>query len=104
MGFPCNQFGAQEPEDEAEILRFVTETYGVTFPMFAKIDVKGDTAAPLYRFLCSEMPHDDGSTDVKWNFEKFLVDRKGTVYRRYVTSVTPEQIAVDVAALRGSNG
>lgn len=98
MGFPCNQFGAQEPKSEAEILTFVTEKYDVTFPMFAKIDVNGDNAAPLYEFLRTQRPNADGTGDLKWNFEKFLVDRDGVVQKRYGTKVTPEQIAGDLAA------
>ena len=101
MGFPCNQFGAQEPKDEAEILEFVTSKYDVTFPMFSKIDVNGDKAAPLYDFLRGAQAHADGSSDVKWNFEKFLVDREGVVQKRYGTKVTPEQIADDLAPYLG---
>ena len=95
LGFPCNQFGAQEPKGEAEILEFVTSNYDVTFPMFSKIDVNGETAAPLYRFLRESEA--GGSTDIKWNFEKFLVDGDGVVQKRYGTQVTPEQIAEDLA-------
>lgn len=101
MGFPCNQFGAQEPKDEAEILEFVTSKYDVTFPMFSKIEVNGDKAAPLYELLRSSQPQPDGSSDVKWNFEKFLVDREGVVQKRYGTKVTPEEIAGDIERYLG---
>ena len=98
MGFPCNQFGAQEPKGEDEILEFVTSNYDVTFPMFAKIEVNGDNAAPLFQYLKQEAPDDGGPSDVKWNFEKFLVDGQGKVLKRYRTPVTPEEIARDLAS------
>ncbi len=97
MGFPCNQFGAQEPKSNAEILEFVTSKYDVSFPMFAKIEVNGEGAAPLYTFLQEAQPNADGSKPLKWNFEKFLVDREGVVQKRYGTKVTPEEIAADIA-------
>jgi glutathione peroxidase len=97
LGFPCNQFGKQEPGTNAEILEFVTSKFGVAFPMFAKIDVKGPSAAPLYQWLVSQQPDVDGNADIKWNFTKFLVDRQGNVVKRYAPKVTPEEIAPDVA-------
>lgn len=94
MGFPCNQFGAQEPCTDAEILEFVQTKYDIAFPMFSKIDVNGDGACELYQWLKAQT---DGA-DLKWNFEKFLVDRKGKV-QRFGTVVTPEQLAPHVAEL-----
>jgi len=94
MGFPCNQFGAQEPCTDAEILEFVTTKYDVTFPMFSKIDVNGDGACELYTWLKAQTD----SGDIGWNFEKFLVGRDGKV-QRFGTGVTPEQIATHVAEL-----
>jgi glutathione peroxidase len=96
LGFPCNQFGAQEPGSEKEIEQFCELNYGVTFPMFAKIDVNGDKTAPLYKFLKSEKPGLLGSEAIKWNFTKFLVDREGNVVKRYAPNDTPEAIAKDV--------
>ena len=101
MGFPCNQFGRQEPGTHAEIKEFVTTRYGITFPMFAKIEVNGDGAAPLYRFLREAVPNDDGTTEIPWNFTKFLVDREGHVLRRYAPKITPEQLAADLPDLLG---
>jgi len=99
LGFPCNQFGAQEPGTEAEIESFCELNYGVTFPMFAKVDVNGDQAAPLYQYLKSAKPGLLGTEAIKWNFTKFLVDRKGEVVARYAPNDTPESIAKDVEAL-----
>ncbi len=96
LGFPCNQFGAQEPKSNVEILEFATSKYDVTFPMFSKIDVNGEQTAPLYALLKDAKAHDDGSSDIKWNFEKFLVYGDGVVQKRYGTQVTPEQIAKDL--------
>ena len=93
LGFPCNQFGGQEPGDEAAIEQFCEVNYGVTFPMFAKIDVNGDNAAPLYRYLKSAKPGLLGTEAIKWNFTKFLVDRNGQVVARYAPNDTPESIA-----------
>lgn len=98
IGVPCNQFGRQEPGSNAEILAFAQSKYSVTFPMVEKVDVKGPDATPLYTWLTQQAPHSDGSTDVRWNFEKFLVDRHGNVVRRYATKVTPEALAPDVEA------
>lgn len=99
MGFPCNQFGKQEPGTNGEILAFASSKYGVTFPMFAKIEVNGDGAAPLYQFLREAKPNPDGSTAIQWNFTKFLVDRQGRVLERYAPTMTPEQIAAELGAV-----
>lgn len=99
LGFPCNQFGAQEPGTDTEILEFATSEYDVTFPLFSKIEVNGDGACELYRWLRSEQPGDGGSNDISWNFEKFLVNRDGTVVQRFSPATTPEEIAPCVAAL-----
>ena len=90
LGFPCNQFGAQEPGDAAEIANFCSLTYDVTFPMFAKIDVNGPTAHPLYAYLKKAKKGLLGSEGVKWNFTKFLIDRKGEVVARYAPTDKPE--------------
>lgn len=101
LGFPCNQFGAQEPGDIAEIQKFCSLTYDVTFPLFAKIDVNGSGASPLFRYLKSAAKGLLGSEAIKWNFTKFLVDRHGMVLGRYAPSTTPENLEKDVeAALR----
>jgi glutathione peroxidase-family protein len=99
LGFPCNQFGAQEPGSEAEIEQFCEVNYGVTFPMFAKIDVNGDGAAPLYKYLKKEKPGLMGSEAIKWNFTKFLVDRDGKVVERYAPNTEPASIAGDIEKL-----
>ncbi|UUL83417.1 glutathione peroxidase [Sphingomonas qomolangmaensis] len=99
LGFPCNQFGAQEPGDAAEIAKFCSLTYDVTFPVYAKLDVNGDDAAPLYRHLKEQAPGLLGSKAVKWNFTKFLVDRDGRVVERYAPQTVPEAIAKDIEAL-----
>jgi len=96
LGFPCNQFGGQEPGDEQQIAQFCELNYGVTFPMFAKVDVNGDKTAPLYKYLKAEKPGLLGSEAIKWNFTKFLVDRDGKVVKRYAPNDTPESIARDV--------
>ena len=92
LGFPCNQFGAQEPGSNAEILEFATSKFGVTFPMFAKVEVNGDGACGLYQFLKSEQADDEGNSDIAWNFTKFLVDGSGAVIARFGPTVTPEEI------------
>jgi glutathione peroxidase len=99
LGFPCDQFGHQEPGDEAEIQRFCSLTYEVTFPMFAKIQVNGDGAHPLYRYLKSEKKGLLGSEAIKWNFTKFLVSPEGRVLERYAPTDTPESIGADLAPL-----
>jgi glutathione peroxidase len=96
LGFPCNQFGHQEPGSEAEIAEFCERNYGVTFPMFAKVDVNGDDAAPLFRWLKKAKPGLLGSEAIKWNFTKFLVDRDGNVVARYAPNDTPESIRADI--------
>jgi glutathione peroxidase len=98
LGFPCDQFGHQEPGDESQIQSFCSTTYGVTFPMFAKIDVNGSNTHPVYQHLKSEAPGLLGTTSVKWNFTKFLVDRSGVVVRRYGSRDRPENIEPDVIA------
>ena len=97
LGFPCNQFGAQEPGSAQEIATFCEANYEVTFPLFAKVDVNGDAAAPLYRYLKHEKPGLLGTEAIKWNFTKFLVDRNGSVVARYAPNDTPESIEADVA-------
>ncbi|MBT9545206.1 MAG: glutathione peroxidase [Candidatus Sericytochromatia bacterium] len=92
LGFPCNQFGAQEPGSEAEIASFCQLNYGVSFPMFAKIDVNGSHSHPLYDYLKTQAPGLLGSKDVKWNFTKFLVDANGKVIKRYAPQDSPESI------------
>jgi glutathione peroxidase len=99
LGFPCDQFGHQEPGDEAEIKNFCALTYEVSFPMFAKIDVNGEHAHPLYRWLKSEGKGILGSEAIKWNFTKFLIDAEGQVVRRYAPTDTPEKIGKDVAGM-----
>ena len=99
LGFPCNQFGAQEPGDAAEIANFCSLTYDVTFPLYAKIDVNGDAAAPLYRHLKAEAPGVLGTEGIKWNFTKFLVDRSGKVVDRYAPTTKPADIAADIETL-----
>ena len=99
LGFPCNQFGAQEPGDEAEIASFCRLTYDVKFPMFAKIDVNGDATHPLYKWLKGEAKGLLGSEGIKWNFTKFLVDRAGNVVDRYAPTTKPEAIRKDIEKL-----
>ena len=99
LGFPCNQFGAQEPGDAAEIANFCTLTYDVTFPVFAKIDVNGAATDPLFEQLKKDAPGLMGSKAVKWNFTKFLVDREGRTVRRYAPTTKPEELASDIEAL-----
>ena len=99
LGFPCNQFGAQEPGNEDEIATFCEVNYGVTFPLFAKVDVNGSHAAPLYRLLKKAKPGLLGSEAIKWNFTKFLVDREGNVVDRYAPNVEPASLATDVEKL-----
>lgn len=99
LGFPCNQFGKQEPGDAAQIGSFCEKNFGVTFPMFNKIDVKGANAHPLYRWLTGEARGFLGLAAIKWNFTKFLVDRNGNVVKRYAPSTKPEAIAADIEKL-----
>ena len=99
LGFPCNQFGAQEPGDAAEIANFCKLTYDVTFPMFAKIDVNGPNADPLFQRLKEQAPGVLGSRGIKWNFTKFLVNRDGEAVRRYAPTVKPDALTGDIEAL-----
>lgn len=99
LGFPCDQFGHQEPGDADEIKNFCSLTYDVTFPMFAKIDVNGANTHPLYKFLKKEAKGLLGSEAIKWNFTKFLVDRNGEVVRRYAPTDKPESIGKDIEAM-----
>ncbi len=101
LGFPCDQFGHQEPGDADEIKTFCSTRYDVTFPMFAKIEVNGDHADPLYQWLKSEGKGILGSESVKWNFTKFLVDETGQVVKRYAPTDTPEKIGKDTLARLG---
>ena len=96
LGFPCNQFGAQEPGTEDEIGEFCQLNYGVSFPMFAKIEVNGPEADPLYRWLCAEAPGLLGSKAIKWNFTKFLVGKDGQVIRRYAPTDAPKDLEQDI--------
>lgn len=98
LGFPCDQFGHQEPGDEAEIRNFCSTSYDVSFPMFAKIEVNGEGAHPLYKWLKSEGKGILGSEGIKWNFTKFLVDGNGQVVKRYAPTDTPEKIGKDLKA------
>jgi glutathione peroxidase len=98
LGFPCDQFGHQEPGDEAQIRQFCSTTYDVTFPMFAKIDVNGADTHPLYRWLKAEQPGVLGTQAIKWNFTKFLVGRDGRVLERYAPTDAPASIGEDIAA------
>lgn len=98
LGFPCNQFGGQEPGSSEEILAFATEKYDANFPIFAKVEVNGDGACELYQYLKSQQPRPDGEADIAWNFTKFLVGGDGTVLARYEPQVSPEEIAEDLTA------
>jgi len=98
LGFPCNQFGGQEPGNAAQIEQFCTRNYGVTFPMFAKIDVNGSGAHPLYKYLSSARAGLLGPS-LKWNFTKFLIDRQGKVAGRYPPNVRPESLKREIEAL-----
>ena len=99
VGFPCNQFGAQEPGNAEEIASFCKLTYDVTFPLMGKIDVNGPNAAPIYQKLKSDAPGLLGSEAIKWNFTKFLVDRSGKVVKRYAPQTKPEDIQRDIESL-----
>ena len=99
LAFPCNQFGGQEPGSAEEIASFCATTFDVTFPLFAKIDVNGAAADPLFEHLKAEAPGLLGSRAIKWNFTKFLVDRTGRAVHRYAPTTKPEDIAADIEAL-----
>ena len=101
LGFPCNQFGAQDPGANDAIAEFCQLNYGVSFPMMAKIDVNGPKAAPLYQWLSAEAPGLLGSKAIKWNFTKFLVGRDGQVLKRYAPTDTPASMAGDIEAVLG---
>ena len=98
LGFPCDQFGNQEPGDEEEIATFCERNFGVTFPLFSKVDVNGKNAHPLYQWLRSEKGGMVGSK-IRWNFTKFLIDPEGNVVQRYGSTTTPDQISDDIEAL-----
>jgi glutathione peroxidase len=98
LGFPCNQFGSQDPGSNAEIAGFCQKNYGVSFPMMQKIEVNGGNAHPLYRWLTSEAPGLLGSKAIKWNFTKFLVGKDGRVIRRYAPQDAPAKLAKDIEA------
>lgn len=102
MGFPCNQFGSQEPGNESEIASFCSLNYGVSFPMFAKVDVNGANAAPLFQRLKKAAPGLLGTEAIKWNFTKFLVDKEGKVVARYAPSTSPESLTADIERLLAS--
>ncbi len=99
LGFPCNQFGGQEPEGEAEIGAFCEKNFGVTFPLFAKVDVNGGGAHPLFQHLKKAAPGLLGTEAIKWNFTKFLIKKDGTVYKRYAPSTAPEELVGDIEKL-----
>ena len=99
LGFPSNQFGAQEPGTEAEIANFCEKNYGVTFPLFAKIDVNGSGAHPLYKYLTSEKAGLLGTEAIKWNFTKFLIDKEGKPVARYGSSTKPDALEAPIKKL-----
>lgn len=98
LGFPCNQFGAQDPGSDSEISEFCSLNYGVSFPMMAKADVNGPQALPLYKWLTAEAPGLLGSKAIKWNFTKFLIGKDGQVVKRYAPQDTPAALAKDIEA------
>lgn len=100
LGFPCNQFRGQEPGTNAEIKEFCQATYGVEFPMFSKIEVNGENAHPLYKYLKS---NSEDTADIRWNFTKFLVDRNGKILKRYEPAVTPAEIENDIKSILSKN-
>lgn len=99
LGFPCNQFGAQEPGNADEIQEFCKVNFGVTFPLMQKVDVNGPDASPLYDWMKGEAKGLMGSSSIKWNFTKFLIDREGNVVKRYAPQDTPARIAKDIEKL-----
>ena len=101
LGFPCNQFGRQEPGSAGEIASFCERNYGVRFPLFAKIDVNGANAHPLYRWLKREAPGILATRSIKWNFTKFLIGREGAVVRRYAPRTPPQRLERDIERLLG---
>lgn len=101
LGFPCNQFGSQEPGSEDKISEFCSINYGVNFPMFAKVEVNGENAHPLFQYLKEEAPGELESKAIEWNFTKFLVDRNGQVVGRYAPNVSPTDISSDIEKFLG---
>lgn len=99
LGFPCNQFGRQEPGTAEEIGKFCERNFAVSFPLFDKIDVNGDDAHPLFKYLKSEAPGLMGTEAIKWNFTKFLVRKDGTVYKRYAPQTAPKELVKDIEKL-----
>ncbi len=99
LGFPCNQFASQDPGSESEIAEFCQLNYGVSFPMFAKIEVNGDSTHPLYQYLKQEAPGLMGSKSIKWNFTKFLVNGEGKVLKRFAPTDAPEKLTADIQKL-----
>jgi glutathione peroxidase len=99
LGFPCNQFGGQEPDEDAEILNFCTMTFNVSFPLFSKIEVNGDSTHPLYVYLKNANPGILGTEAIKWNFTKFLIDRSGTPRARFAPATEPETIRSEIEKL-----
>ena len=99
LGFPCNQFGAQEPGDATEIANFCSLTYDVSFPMFAQVDVNGDNTHPLFQYLKAAKPGLLGTEGIKWNFTKFLVDRNGEVVERYAPATKPAELEKTIEGL-----
>jgi glutathione peroxidase len=99
LGFPCNQFGHQEPGTEEEIEQFCQVNYGVTFPMFAKVDVNGENAHPLFEYLKEKAPGVLGTKAIKWNFTKFLVDRNGNVVARFASQTRPSELKSEIEKL-----
>lgn len=97
LGFPCNQFGAQEPGTDEEILEFAQSNFEVSFPLFSKIEVNGDGACELYQLLTAAAPDEEGKHEIAWNFTKFLVDGEGKVLERFAPMVTPEEIGAKLA-------
>ncbi|MCI2251591.1 glutathione peroxidase, partial [Bacillus cereus] len=101
LGFPCNQFGGQEPGTEADITSFCELNYGVNFPMFAKVDVKGDKAHPLYTYMTEQAPGLLGMKAVKWNFTKFLIGKDGKVVGRFAPQTKPVDLEVEIEKVLG---
>lgn len=101
LGFPCNQFGSQEPGSEDKISEFCSINYGVNFPMFAKVEVNGENAHPLFQYLKEEAPGELESKAIEWNFTKFLIDRNGQVVGRYAPNVSPTDISSDIEKFLG---
>ena len=101
LGFPCNQFGKQDPGSNDEIMEFCQLNYGVSFPMFGKVEVNGSNADPLFKHLKTAAPGVLGSEGIKWNFTKFLIDASGNVVKRYAPKDTPKAIATDIEKLLG---